>query len=227
MHHIIVYAFVIVILSCPTIQNLLHYSRMMGSSDAPSCIIFHSWVFCELCHLGQHSKLVLVFLLWNNNFCSVFPPICSLSSSSFWICVDLDCFGLLSGPWMHVQPSDSVVYAVINRGSCHWICVCSCIACLGSDRGVRHNVCICMNSVLILQHGVLHVDSKHHFETCGKSHWRVPSNHFPCFKKIFLSLIGFISALTAYLQPDTCKEIQLSRSRNQALTDITLSFGVI
>lgn len=118
MHHIIVYAFVIVILSCPTIQNLLHYSRMMGSSDAPSCIIFHSWVFCELCHLGQHSKLVLVFLLWNNNFCSVFPPICSLSSSSFWICVDLDCFGLLSGPWMHVQPSDSVVYAVINRGSC-------------------------------------------------------------------------------------------------------------
>ncbi|XP_033467779.1 actin filament-associated protein 1-like 2 isoform X1 [Epinephelus lanceolatus] len=28
---------------------------------------------------------------------------------------DLDCFGLLSGPWMRVQSSDSVVYAVINR----------------------------------------------------------------------------------------------------------------
>lgn len=30
---------------------------------------------------------------------------------------DLDCFGLLSGPWMRVQSSDSVVYAVITRGS--------------------------------------------------------------------------------------------------------------
>ncbi|XP_029311861.1 actin filament-associated protein 1-like 2 isoform X2 [Cottoperca gobio] len=28
---------------------------------------------------------------------------------------DLDCFGLLSGPWMRVRSSDSVVYAVINR----------------------------------------------------------------------------------------------------------------
>ncbi|XP_044193848.1 actin filament-associated protein 1-like 2 isoform X1 [Thunnus albacares] len=28
---------------------------------------------------------------------------------------DLDCFGLLSGPWMRVQSSDSVVYAVITR----------------------------------------------------------------------------------------------------------------
>ncbi|XP_038591697.1 actin filament-associated protein 1-like 2 isoform X1 [Micropterus salmoides] len=28
---------------------------------------------------------------------------------------DLDCFGLLSGHWMRVQSSDSVVYAVINR----------------------------------------------------------------------------------------------------------------
>ncbi|KAA8581542.1 hypothetical protein FQN60_003123 [Etheostoma spectabile] len=28
---------------------------------------------------------------------------------------DLDCFGLHSGPWMRVQSSDSVVYAVINR----------------------------------------------------------------------------------------------------------------
>ncbi|XP_065805678.1 actin filament-associated protein 1-like 2 isoform X3 [Labrus bergylta] len=28
---------------------------------------------------------------------------------------DLDCFGLISGPWMRVQSSDSVVYAVISR----------------------------------------------------------------------------------------------------------------
>ncbi|TKS89619.1 Actin filament-associated protein 1-like 2 [Collichthys lucidus] len=39
----------------------------------------------------------------------------SSSFRSLRCCVDLDCFGLFSGPWMRVQSSDSVVYAVINR----------------------------------------------------------------------------------------------------------------
>lgn len=43
------------------------------------------------------------------------------------------------------------------------------------------------------------------------------------FSYLFLSVTIFINALTAYLQPDSCEEIQSrsSRSRNQALT----SFG--
>lgn len=39
------------------------------------------------------------------------------------MCLDLYTLGLLSGSRMQVQDSDSVVYAVINRGRCHWISV--------------------------------------------------------------------------------------------------------
>lgn len=87
-------------------------------------------------------------------------PISLLSSSSsscfLRCCVDLDCFGLLSGPWMRVQSSDSVVYAVINRGSYLSItgCVCSCMACLA---GISQNVHgpVSMPPVLIAWHDQL------------------------------------------------------------------------
>lgn len=58
-------------------------------------------------------------VMWNLIFCG-FKSFFNFSSSSSFLPergTDPDSFGLLSGPWMRVQRSDSVVYAVINRGS--------------------------------------------------------------------------------------------------------------
>lgn len=79
--------------------------------------------------------------------------------------VDPDCFGLRSGPWMRVQSSDSVVYAVITRGSFLSVTGCLCFLCsmYWSCSFWSHKHWPNLHepaAVLIVQHGLCHTSRK-------------------------------------------------------------------
>lgn len=103
--------------------------------------------------------------------------------------LDLDCFGL-SGPWMRVHSSDSVIYAVINRGSYLSITGCVCVY-------VRH-----MHGPLSSMTSVSHVEKQPHDMRQKSLISLILSISFVCFSPfhhIFILSPSLINTSTAHV----------------------------
>lgn len=139
--------------------------------------------------------------IFPHNFFPILQPSSSSSWCFLWCPVDLDCFGLFSGPWMRVQSSDSVVYAVINRGSYLSAtgCVCLCVACprLAALWGINEPECARASPHALSPHcpacSFLHVEKQVYVET---STW----DSFPQFVVFLFIISWYFCPLTVFHQ---------------------------